>query len=167
MSNKDIIPNDWYKRFFSRQNPFGNDSWNFNDLVREFDEMRNEMERAFSNSFKNIENKIPHDLVKEYETSEGRKVTQVGPIVFGYSMTIGPDGHPNIREFGNVKSPFIGNSNGGSSSSDRRRLLQQPSISSEREPLVDISSTDKEVKVIVEMPGIKKENIKINAYETS
>ncbi|HET8792261.1 MAG TPA: archaeal heat shock protein Hsp20 [Nitrososphaeraceae archaeon] len=171
MSNKDIIPNDWFKRFISRQSPFGNDSWNFNALVREFDEMRNEMERAFSDSFKNIENRIPQDLVKEYETPEGEKVREVGPIVYGYSMTIGPDGQPNIREFGNVKSPFIGNSNGGSSSSSgsdrRRRLLQQPSISSEREPLVDISSTDKEVKVIVEMPGIKKENIKINAYETS
>ncbi|HJY15409.1 MAG TPA: Hsp20/alpha crystallin family protein, partial [Nitrososphaeraceae archaeon] len=44
---------------------------------------------------------------------------------------------------------------------------QQPSISSEREPLVDISSTDKEVKIVAEMPGIKKENIKINAYENS
>ena len=147
---------------------FGTGSWNFDDLLREFDEMRNEMERAFSDSFKNIENRIPQDLVKEYETPEGEKVREVGPIVYGYSMTIGPDGQPNIREFGNVKSPFIGNSNGGSSGNDRRRrLLQQPSISSEREPLVDISSTDKEVKVIVEMPGIKKENIKINAYETS
>jgi HSP20 family protein len=170
VSNKDIIPNDWYKIFFSGQGPFGSSSWNFNDLFREFDEMRNEMEnemeRAFSDSFKNIENRIPKDLVKEYETPEGGKVREVGPIVYGYSMTIGPDGKPNIREFGNVKSPFVGNSNGGNSDR-RRRLLQQPSISSEREPLVDISSTDKEVKVIVEMPGIKKENIKINAYETS
>jgi HSP20 family protein len=163
MSNRDIIPNDWYKRFFSGQSPFGN--WNFNDLFREFDEMKTEMERAFSDSFKNIENRIPKDLVKEYETPEGGKVREVGPIVYGYSMTIGPDGKPNIREFGNVKSPFAGNNSGSGGNSGR--LLQQPSISSEREPLVDISSTDKEVKVIVEMPGIKKENIKINAYETS
>jgi len=154
MSNRDIIPNDWYKKFFSRQSPFG--SWNFNDLFREFDEMRNEMERTFSEPFKNIENRVPKDLVKEYETPEGGKVREVGPIVYGYSMTIGPDGKPNIREFGNVKSPFAG-----------RGLFEQPSISSEREPLVDISSTDREVKVIVEMPGIKKENIKINAYENS
>ena len=163
MSNRDIIPNDWYKRFFSGQSPFGN--WNFNDLFREFDEIKTEMERAFSDSFKNIENRIPKDLVKEYETPEGGKVREVGPIVYGYSMTIGPDGKPNIREFGNVKSSFAGNNSGSGSNSGR--LLQQPSISSEREPLVDISSTDKEVKVIVEMPGIKKENIKINAYETS
>jgi len=167
MSNKDIIPNEWYKRFFSGPSPFGN--WNFNDLFREFDEMRTEMERTFSDSFINIENRIPKDLVKEYETPEGEKVREVGPIVYGYSMTIGPDGKPNIREFGNVKSPFAGNSNNsGGNNNSKRRLLQQqqPSISSEREPLVDISSTNKEVKVIVEMPGIKKENIKINAYET-
>ena len=153
MSNKDIIPYDWYKRLFSERGPFG--SWNF-DLFREFDEMRNQMERTFSEPFKNIENRVPKDLVKEYETPEGGKVREVGPIVYGYSMTIGPDGKPNIREFGNVKSSFA-----------RRGLFEQPSISSEREPLVDISSTDREVKVIVEMPGIKKENIKINAYENS
>jgi HSP20 family protein len=154
MNDREIIPNDWYKRFFSGRSPFG--SWNFNDLFREFDEMRNEIERTFSAPFKNIENRVPKDLVKEYETPEGGKVREVGPIVYGYSMTIGPDGKPNIREFGNVKSPFAG-----------RGLFEQPSISSEREPLVDISSTDREVKVIVEMPGIKKENIKINAYENS
>ena len=154
MSNKDINPYDWYKRLFSGRSPFG--SWNFNDLFREFDEMRNQMERTFSEPFKNIENRVPKELVKEYETPEGGKVRKVGPIVYGYSMTIGPDGKPNIREFGNVKSPFAG-----------RGLFEQPSISSEREPLVDISSTDREVKVIVEMPGIKKENVKINAYENS
>ena len=151
MDNRDIISNDWYKRFFSGLSPFGR--WNFEDMFREFDEMR----RSFSEQFKNIENRIPKDLVKEYETPEGGKVREVGPIVYGYSMTIGPDGKPNIREFGNVKSPFAG----------REFYHQQPSISAEREPLVDISSTDKEVKVIVEMPGIKKENIKINAYEDS
>ena len=156
MSNKDIIPNDWFKRFISRQSPFGNDSWNFNALVREFDEMRNEMERAFSDSFKNIENRIPKDLVKEYETSKGEKVREVGPIVYGYSMTIGPDGKPKIREFGNVKSPFMGTGRG---------LFEQPSISSEREPLVDVSSTDKEVKIVAEMPGISKEKIRIDAYD--
>ena len=87
---------------------FGTESWNFDDLFREFSEMRNEMERAFSDSFKNIEDRIPKSLVKEYEASEREKVREVGPMVYGYSMTIGPDGKPNIREFGNMKSPFAG-----------------------------------------------------------
>ena len=155
MSNKDIIPYDWYKRFFSGRSAFG--GWGFDDMFREFDEIRKEMNRTFSEQFKNIENRVPKSLIKEYETPEGGKVREVGPIVYGYSMTIGPDGKPNVREFGNIKSPFAG----------REGFYQQPSLSAEREPLVDISSTDKEVKVVVEMPGIKKENIKINAYENS
>ena len=155
MSNKDIIPYDWYKRFFSGRSTFG--GWGFDDMFREFDEIRKEMNRTFSEQFKNIENRVPKSLIKEYETPEGGKVREVGPIVYGYSMTIGPDGKPNVREFGNIKSPFAG----------REGFYQQPSLSAEREPLVDISSTDKEVKVVVEMPGIKKENIKINAYENS
>ena len=152
ISNKDIIPYDWYKRLFSGRGPFG--SWNFNDLFREFDEMRNQMERTFSEPFKNIENSVPKDLVKEYETPEGGKVREVGPIVYGYSMTIGPDGKPKIRQFGNVKSPI-----GGMGS------FEQPSISAEREPLIDISSTDNEVKIVAEMPGISKDKINVNAYD--
>ena len=41
---------------------------------------------------------------------EGGKVREVGPIVYGYSMTIGPDGKPRIREFGNVKPTSAGRS---------------------------------------------------------
>jgi HSP20 family protein len=146
MSNKDINPYDWYRSLFSSRGIFGGF---FDNIFREFDEMS----RTFSEQFKNIENKVPKDLIKEYDTPEGGKVREVGPIVYGYSMTIGPDGKPNIREFGNIKSPFAG-----------RGYFEQPSISSEREPLVDISSTNKEVKVVVEIPGVKKENIKINTY---
>ena len=47
---------------------------------------------------------LPKELVREYQTPEGEKVREVGPIVYGYSMTIGPDGKPHVREFGNVKS---------------------------------------------------------------
>ena len=51
------------------------------------------MERGFEESFKDIETKTPKVfLIREYETPEGDKVREVGPIVYGYSMTIGPDG---------------------------------------------------------------------------
>ena len=42
---------------------------------------------------------------------------------------------------------------------------KQTQISAEREPLSDVNVTDKEVKVVLEMPEIKKEDIKINAYD--
>ena len=40
-----------------------------------------------------------------------------------------------------------------------------PMISTEREPLADVTSTAKEVKVAVEIQGVSKQNIKINAYD--
>lgn len=150
--SRDIGPYDWYKRFFGSMNPFGRGR-GF-DVFREFDEIQREMERIFED-IGNWEKNAPKELVREYETEEGGKVREVGPIVYGYSMTIGPDGIPRIKEFGNVKPSGKGLSS------------VRPQISSEREALVDVNVTDKEVKAIVEMPGVKKENIKINAYDST
>ena len=86
-------------------------------LVWEFDEMS----RTFSEQFKNMENKVPKDLMKEYDTPEGGK-GEVGPIVYQYSMIIGPGGKPNIREFGNINSPFVGR---GFFNSNNHQFLQK------------------------------------------
>jgi len=155
-----IEPDDWFSRFFGtgswpfRRRGSGTGIDYFGDMFRGFDEMRQEMERGFEESFKDIETKAPKDLIREYETPEGGKVREVGPIVYGYSMTIGPDGKPRVKEFGNVKSPMR---SGG--------FFRTPMISSEREPMSDITTTDKEVKVAIELPGVSKEYIKINAYD--
>ncbi|HYV52799.1 MAG TPA: archaeal heat shock protein Hsp20 [Candidatus Eisenbacteria bacterium] len=110
------------------------------------------MKREFERDFEGIEKRIPKDLVREYTTPEGRKVREVGPMVYGYSMTVGPDGKPRIREFGNVKPSRISG-------------ITKPEISGETEPLVDVTTTDKEVKVVVELPGVSKDKIKVNAYD--
>src|SRR6188472_4631950 len=157
--DRGIEPFDWFNRFFggsSRRSGRAGDFFGFPDTFRGFDDMRREMEREFEDAFKNIENKAPKDLVREYETSTGGKVREYGPFVYGYSMTIGPDGRPKVREFGNVKSPF-----------STRGFYTRPLISSEREPLADVTTTDKDVKVVVEIPGVNKENIKINVYDNS
>ena len=77
-------------------------------------------------------------------------------------MTIGPDGRPKVKEFGNAKSLF--GSRGVSSVSVTGG---KPLTAGEIEPLSDITTTDKEVKVVVEMPGIDKKDIKISAYDSS
>ena len=153
-----LSPDDWFTRVFGTEIwPFarraGSRSGNyFDDMFRGFDEMRNE----FEEQFKNIETRAPKDLIREYNSPGGGKIREVGPIVQGYSMTVGPDGKPRIREFGNVKSSL-----------SRDFTQTTPVISSEREPLADVTTTDKEIKVVLEMPGVSKENIKINAYDGS
>jgi len=163
MSNKDIIPSDWISRFFEtglgRGRGRGLGLFN-RDAFSDFDDIHKEMNRMF-NVFNDISNNAPKELVREYETKEGDKVREVGPIVYGYSMTIGSDGKPHVREFGNIKSL---------SDDAEKKIGRQPDnlsqISAEREPLVDVNMTDKEVKVVVEMPGIRKEDIKIKAYDS-
>jgi HSP20 family protein len=145
LSSDDIEPFDWPRRFFGGRRGF------FDDMFRGFDEMRREMEREFED----VEKRIPKDLVREYTTPDGGKVREIGPMVYGYSMTIGPDGKPRIREFGNVKAS---RGFGG---------FGRPEISGETEPLVDVTTTDNEVKAVVEMPGISKDKIKINAYDNT
>ena len=151
--NNNIIPLDLFNRFFGvgRRGLL-----DMGDMFRGFDDMHKEMDRMF-NVFNDISKDAPKELVREYQTSDGANVREIGPIVYGYSMTIGPDGKPHVKEFGNVKG--AGEHNLG------QHLGAKPQISAEREPLSDITSTDNEVKVILEMPGIKKEDIKINAYD--
>lgn len=159
--DRDIEPFDWFGRFFGRGSGSRRSGgfFGFPDIFKEFDEMRREMERGFENAFKNIQDQAPKDLVKEYQTPGGGKVREYGPFIYGYSMTVGPDGKPKVREFGNVRSPFnIGT---------RADFFTRPFISSEREPLAHITTTDNEVKVAIEVPGVSKENIKINVYDNS
>jgi HSP20 family protein len=68
-------------------------------------------------------------------------------------MTVGPDGKPKVREFGNIRRPGLGGFKG-----------VFPELSSEIEPLVDLTESEKEVKVVVELPGVEKNEIKINAF---
>jgi len=74
---------------------------------------------------------------------------------YGYSMNIGPDGKPIIREWGKglTDSP--------------NPLKPEPYIPETPEPLsqVDIDTENKQVRVIVEIPGFTKESIKITGTE--
>ena len=126
--------------------PFG--PWAFPDI----DEMIKEMERTFSEQFKELEKDLPKNLVRESRAPDGSTKKEIGPIVYGYSVTIGPDGKPVVREFGNV-----------------RKGVGTPwkEIQDKREPLVDVISSGKEVKVIAEMPGVNREDINVTVTEKS
>src|SRR3954466_12421980 len=145
-NNNDILPMDWFNRFFNLGGRRGGRSlFDTTDLFGDFDDMHREMNRMF-NVFNDISKTAPKELIREYQTSEGGKVREVGPIVYGYSMTIDPDGKPHVREFGNVKA--------GKDIAGQQYLdIDKPQISAEREPLSDVTTTEKEVKVVLEMPA--------------
>ena len=141
---------DWWSRWYRRRR------WPFSlrSFFEEFEKMFREIDEEMRKEFEEISKRTPSDLIREKKLPDGRTVREWGPFVYGYSITIGPDGKPRIREFGNIK-PTAG--------PDRPRI----DIREEREPLVDVMETDGEVKVIAELPGVEKKDIKLHGTETS
>ncbi|RDE12638.1 MAG: heat-shock protein Hsp20 [Candidatus Thorarchaeota archaeon] len=74
--------------------------------------------------------KNPHDL---------------NPLIFGFSMTIGPDGKPVIQRFGH-------------------RIPENPGepVAPQLEPIVDVIEETDEIVVVAELPGVEKDEIKVN-----
>ena len=138
-TDNDDFP-EWFKKRRNRDPFFGD----VNDMFREMEKMMDEEMKSFTE-------KVPKEYVKERKLPDGSTVKELGPFVYGYSMKIGPDGKPEIQEFGNLKKGLKG----------------PPEIKEEREPLVDIVETEGEVRVVVELPGVEKTDIKLRGTEDS
>jgi len=117
---------DWWEERRRRRRTF------WSDIFEEFERMEEIMEEMMRRAFQ-----MPFR-----ETSEPRS------YVYGFSVTIGPDGKPVVRQFGNVAPGRFG-----------------PEIREEREPLVDVIEEKASIKVVAELPGVEKEDIKLNATE--
>jgi HSP20 family protein len=118
-----------------------------------------EIDHMFDEMVQEMLNNAPKDLYRERKLPSGGTIKEMGPFVYGYSMKVGPDGKPVIREFGNVRP----------SSKPTRFGRQRPSLElrEEREPLVDTISENGTIRVLAEVPGVDKSNIKLNCSETT
>ena len=90
----------------------------------------------------------------DYETL--KDVGEFSSFVYGYSMTIEYDDKPRIRKIRNE-----GVSSGGSSKKREGVSQLRQHIASERESLAEVNIYDKEVKVVLEMPGVSKDHIRL------
>ena len=106
-----------------------------------FDDEFNRIFKKMSSSFFNTD-----DILEEFKT----KGASAGPYYYGYTMTVGPDGKPVVQEYGNVKPELLPPSN-------------------TREPIVDTIFDEKEklVKLVAEMPGVEKSDVKILVQDKS
>ena len=89
--------------------------------------------------------KMAEEMMKMFTNAQPGK-----PIVHGYKIEFGPDGKPQIEDFGN-------------------RSIRSPegvaTISDEIEPLTDIIEGENEVAITVEIPGVEREDIDLVATE--
>jgi HSP20 family protein len=106
-----------------------------------FDDEFNRIFKKMSNSFFNID-----DIFEEFKT----KGSNQGPYYYGYTMTVDPDGKPIVKEYGNAKPELV-------------------SAPNTREPIVDTIVDEKEklVKLVAEMPGVDKSDLKVVVQDKS
>ena len=91
--------------------------------------------------------KMAEEMMKMFTNAQPGK-----PIVHGFKIDIGPDGKPQIEDFGNrsIRSPE-----------------GVPTISEEIEPLTDIIEGENDVAITVEIPGVEKDDIDLVATENT
>jgi len=116
-----------------------------------------DLDRMMEGLLRDISSRMPDRLVRERKLPDGSTVREMGPIIYGYSMRIGPDGRPEIREFGNVhprkRAPIFG---------APERSLE---IMEKREPLTDVIDERDVIRVVAEVPGVDKSDIKLSGTE--
>ena len=118
---------------------FFDDFWT--DFDDEFERMRERMDKIFQHAMK--EPVFNEDMTKK-------------PFVYGFSIRVGPDGVPHIQQFGNTK-PI------------RKALTKDEGLAAidEREPLTDVIESEDEICITIEMPGVEKKDINLDAKNDS
>ncbi|MFB6471011.1 MAG: archaeal heat shock protein Hsp20 [Vulcanisaeta sp. AZ3] len=112
------------------------DNW-FKRIQRYFEELEKEMEREMESTLRNI---VP----EEGRASKGKPRY----YYYGFEISIGPDGKPRIKEFGNV-----------------RPKGERPIVEEDIEPLTDVIEEEDSIKVVMDMPGVDKDEISIKISE--
>jgi len=106
-----------------------------------FDDEFDRIFKRMSSSFFDMD-----DVFEEFKENGSNS----GPFYYGYTMTVGPNGKPMVKEYGNVKPGLLPSSN-------------------TREPIVDAIVDEKEklVKLVAEIPGVEKTDVKILVQDKS
>lgn len=132
-TDKEVIKMRRKRRNWPFDSPF--DDFFDMDIEEEFERMRRMMDMMMQRAM-------------ESDMQSGE------PMVYGFSMRIGPDGKPVIQQFGNTFPRRIGE---GESAESQESFA--------REPLTDVMESEDSITITVELPGVSKEDIELMIAE--
>ena len=103
---------------------------------------------GFKTGFQDID-QILNSMFRAASSLEGN-MQNTNTMYYGYQVTVGPDGKPHVREFGNLRPTNNGSFDLGS-----------------REPFIESLLDDKSnvLKIVAEMPGVRKEDIQLEVRQ--
>ena len=107
-----------------------------------FDRLFGEVYRGFGQIDQRID-----DIFAKAKNNDSNQVQGYGPYYYGFSITVGPDGKPLLSEFDNVRG-------------DDREVVTNAS-----EPYIDVVKDNEngKLRILAEMPGVTKDDIKISS----
>ncbi len=117
-------------------------------FFEDFDKMWKRLRKFFEE----MEREMFEDFERMFKEFEKRPFMGPGKpryYYYGFEISIGPDGKPRVREFGNI----------------RPREGTKPIIQEEVEPLTDVIEEEDKIKVVMDLPGVNKEDIRIRVSE--
>src|SRR3972149_8327359 len=127
----------------------------------------NYFEDFFSRVFGTFDDFFERDFLfrdsfeSEWTSEMKEKLAKEGRVYWGISSVVGSDGIPQTKYWGNVAPP-------GALLNRPGRILSLPTDESQdqtREPVVDVIEEENQIRAIVELPGVTKENISLKGFE--
>jgi HSP20 family protein len=120
------LPPWWEDELFQSQ---------FEGVRRMIEELMEQLSSASAQEMFESDSKMLEDLLRELQDK---------PMIWGFSVTLGPEGRVQLNPFGNLSTE-------GST----------PSVKNEREPLIEVIEQDGAIIIVAELPGVQKEDIQI------
>jgi HSP20 family protein len=170
---KNIFKNNWLNKFIGHGKGNTKPDRNDGDPISELESMQQEMSEMF-NQYYNVAPIFTKEMVSDHQIPAYDKKPLGRSTLYGCALTVGLDDMPQVIEFRTTKS--------FAESGTEKELEASPSVlfgsnwdkfqshsapshkTAERESFVDISSTDGEIKVVLEILGTKEQDIAINTY---
>ncbi|MHA1865184.1 MAG: archaeal heat shock protein Hsp20 [Candidatus Heimdallarchaeaceae archaeon] len=105
---------------------------------------------SFGRMIDNMIKELMKNLQRNLDADTSLEDLLRNQFVYGFQIGFDPDGKPSFRQFGNVKPKGTGH-------------IETYDV---REPLIDIFKEKDKVRVIAEVPGISKGDIKLTGSES-
>lgn len=130
---------------------------NFQDIFKNL--MKQFKSKDFMDIFKQMGLPNPEGMNPDDEEKSKPGINR--PMVFGFSLKFDKNGKPIFNRFGETKPIFTADE------TEEGAVEKEPMPSVVREPVADVITEKDEVVVVIELPGVEKDDIKLKATDYS
>jgi HSP20 family protein len=118
--------------------------------------LERDLEFFLEDFFKQLSKLIPPSMIREYKLADGTVAKEVGPVIYGFSFKLDREGRPMITQFGNLTPSTIA-----------KAITMPIAVLERRKPLFDLLDEGDKLRISIELPGARKESIKVSATPNS